>query len=120
MTRAIRFHQTGGPEVLRLEDVEVGPPGIAGSAGSPDGHRIELHRCLRPHGLYRDAAAERPGAGSGGCRRRGWVVRVRGFASAIALPTCSTDPAQYAELRNVPAERLVKVPEASRMSRLPP
>ena len=27
MSRAIRFHQTGGPEVLRLETVEVGEPG---------------------------------------------------------------------------------------------
>jgi NADPH2:quinone reductase len=28
MSRAIRFHQTGGPEVLRLESVEVGEPGL--------------------------------------------------------------------------------------------
>jgi NADPH2:quinone reductase len=27
MTQAIRFHETGGPEVLRLEDVAVGEPG---------------------------------------------------------------------------------------------
>ncbi|WP_198087612.1 quinone oxidoreductase [Variovorax sp. E3] len=27
MTQAIRLHETGGPEVLRLEDVEVGDPG---------------------------------------------------------------------------------------------
>ena len=27
MTQAIRFHETGGPEVLRLEQVEVGEPG---------------------------------------------------------------------------------------------
>ncbi|HET9595270.1 MAG TPA: quinone oxidoreductase [Anaeromyxobacteraceae bacterium] len=27
MARAVRFHETGGPEVLRLEDVEVGDPG---------------------------------------------------------------------------------------------
>jgi NADPH:quinone reductase len=27
MTRAIRFHQTGGPEVLQLESVDVGDPG---------------------------------------------------------------------------------------------
>src|SRR3954469_20494313 len=27
MTKAIRFHATGGPEVLRLEDVEPGDPG---------------------------------------------------------------------------------------------
>ena len=27
MARAIRLHETGGPEVLRLETVEVGEPG---------------------------------------------------------------------------------------------
>ena len=27
MAKAIRFHETGGPEVLRLENVEVGEPG---------------------------------------------------------------------------------------------
>lgn len=27
MARAIRFHETGGPEVLRLEQIEVGAPG---------------------------------------------------------------------------------------------
>ena len=27
MARAIRFHETGGPEVLKLETVEVGEPG---------------------------------------------------------------------------------------------
>ena len=27
MEKAIRFHATGGPEVLRLEDVAVGEPG---------------------------------------------------------------------------------------------
>ena len=27
MTQAIRFHQTGGPEVLQMETVDVGDPG---------------------------------------------------------------------------------------------
>jgi NADPH2:quinone reductase len=27
MTKAIRIHQTGGPEVLKWEDIEVGEPG---------------------------------------------------------------------------------------------
>ncbi len=28
MAKAVRFYETGGPEVLRLEDVEVGEPGL--------------------------------------------------------------------------------------------
>ena len=31
MSKAIRLHQTGGPEVLRLETVEVGEPSPLGS-----------------------------------------------------------------------------------------
>src|SRR5262245_38490327 len=27
MTLVVRFHQTGGPEVLKLENIEVRPPG---------------------------------------------------------------------------------------------
>src|SRR5262245_51051165 len=27
MARVVRFHQTGGPEVLRVEEMEVPPPG---------------------------------------------------------------------------------------------
>jgi NADPH:quinone reductase-like Zn-dependent oxidoreductase len=27
MARVVRFHQTGGPEVLKIEEVEVGEPG---------------------------------------------------------------------------------------------
>src|SRR5437868_13766172 len=27
MARVVRFHETGGPEVLRIEEVEVPPPG---------------------------------------------------------------------------------------------
>ena len=29
MAKAVRFHETGGPEVLRFESVEVGDPGTA-------------------------------------------------------------------------------------------
>ena len=27
MARVVRFHRTGGPEVLQIEDIEVGDPG---------------------------------------------------------------------------------------------
>jgi Zn-dependent alcohol dehydrogenase len=27
MARVVRFHETGGPEVLRIEEIEVPPPG---------------------------------------------------------------------------------------------
>ena len=33
MTHAIRFHKTGGPEVLSWEEVQVGKPGPGEAAG---------------------------------------------------------------------------------------
>src|ERR1700741_4219630 len=33
MVKAIRFYETGGPEVLKLEDVEVGEPGPGQARG---------------------------------------------------------------------------------------
>jgi len=29
VSKAFRFHEHGGPEVLRFEDIEVGAPGAA-------------------------------------------------------------------------------------------
>ena len=42
MAKAIRFHKTGGPEVMQLEEMEVGAPGAGprsrGPAVSPRGN----------------------------------------------------------------------------------
>ena len=32
MTKAVRYHKTGGPEVLQIEDVAVPEPGPAAGA----------------------------------------------------------------------------------------
>lgn len=42
MTRVVRFHQIGGPEVLQIEDLEVGAP-------VPD----EIHSRVEAIGLNR-------------------------------------------------------------------
>ena len=39
MTHAIRFHQTGGPEVLKWEPVDVGDPG----PGNPVKGQVFIH-----------------------------------------------------------------------------
>ena len=39
MTKAIRFHKTGGPEVLQLDDVEVGRIDIA--LAEVEQHRVD-------------------------------------------------------------------------------
>ena len=48
MTRAIRFHAIGGPEQLRIEDIEIGAPG--------PGHvriRVEAVGLNRAEEMYR-------------------------------------------------------------------
>jgi NADPH2:quinone reductase len=44
MSKAIRIHETGGPEVLRWEEVTIGPPGPGDRvayAGLPPGAYAE-------------------------------------------------------------------------------
>ena len=57
MAKAIRFHKTGGPEVLQLDDVPVGEPGPGRDPHPPHRDRPEFHRRLPAHGPVPDAAA---------------------------------------------------------------
>ncbi len=110
MSRAIRFHQTGGPDVLRLEPVEVGEP-AAGSAvvrHTAIGvnyidtyHRAGLYPLPLPSGLGVEAAGivEQVGAG---------VTHVKpGDRVAYA----GGPPGSYAERRVVAANLLVPLPD---------
>src|SRR5579862_4794464 len=111
MSTAIRFHEHGGPEVLRVEDVEPGKPG-AGEAQVR--HRaigvnyIDVYDrtglypvASLPSGLGREAAGVVTALGRG----------VRGFRVGERVAYVWPSPGAYSELRNVPAERLVKVPK---------
>jgi NADPH:quinone reductase len=111
MSKAFRFHQHGGPEVLRFEEVEVGAPG-----------RGEVRIRNKAVALnYRDVLM-----------RKG-VHAVRGFPSAIGLESAGVieavgpevagfavgDRVAYAgapegacaELRVVPTARLIRLPD---------
>ncbi len=109
MPRAIRFHRTGGPEVLRLEDASVGDPG-PGAARVRHGaigvnfvdiyHRTGLYPVPLPSGLGVEGAGVVEAVGTG-------VTHVReGDRVAYIGPIGS-----YADARLVPADRLVKLPE---------
>lgn len=110
MSKAIRFHEHGGPEVLRLEDVEVGKPApeevqvrhTAIGVNFIDVYdRTGLYPGELPSGLGRDAAGVITAIGR----------KVRGFRVGDRVAYVYTKPGTYSELRNVPAERLVKVPK---------
>ena len=105
---AIRIHETGGPEVLRWEDVEVGEP----SAGDvllrqtavglnyiDTYHRSGLYPVPLPGGIGLEAAAVVEAIGPG-------VTDLR-VGDRVAY--ASAPIGAYAEWRLYPAERLVKI-----------
>ncbi len=109
MPAAIRFNTNGGPEVLYLEDLPVGKPGpqevqlrhTAIGVNYIDVYdRTGLYPVTLPSGLGRVAAGVITALGRG----------VRGFRVGERVAYVHPSPGAYSEVRNVPAERLVKVP----------
>ena len=109
MTLAIRFHEHGGPEVLKAEDIDPGKPqpGEAQVRHTAIGlnyidvyDRTGLYPAELPSGLGREAAGVITALG----RRAG------GFKVGDRVAYVHSKPGAYSEVRNVPADRLVKVP----------
>ena len=109
MAKAVRIHKHGGPEVLQYEDVTVGDPGpgqarirqtAIGLNFIDTYHRSGLYQLQMPSGIGLEGAGVVEAVGSGVT----WVKagdRV-GYAGG--------PPGAYAEVRLIPADRLVKVP----------
>jgi len=108
MSKAIRFHKTGGPEVLQPDDVQVGDPGdgqarvkhtAIGLNFIDTYHRSGLYPLPLPSGIGLEAAGVVEAVGKG-------VTHVKpgdrvGYAGG--------PPGAYSEARLLPADRLVKV-----------
>ena len=106
--RAIRIHQTGGPEVLHLEDVTLPPPGPGEARVCHQAvgvnfvdvyHRSGLYPLPMPSGLGVEAAGLVEAVGPG----------VQGLAVGDRVAYIA-GPGSYATARNVPADRLVALP----------
>jgi len=109
MPTAIRFYEHGGPEVLRVEDVTPGKPGkgevqlrhTAIGVNYIDVYdRTGLYPSTLPGGLGREAAGVVAALGRG----------VRGFRLGERVAYVYPVSGAYCEVRNVPVERLVRVP----------
>jgi NADPH:quinone reductase len=109
MPIAIRFNTLGGPEVLRTEEVEPGKPAAqevqvrhtAIGVNYIDVYdRTGLYPVTLPSGLGREAAGVITAIGRG----------VRGLRAGERVAYVWPSPGAYSELRNVPAERVVRVP----------
>jgi NADPH:quinone reductase len=108
MPKAIRFHQPGGPEVLRFEDVPVGEParGEARVRHTAVGvnfvdvyHRTGLYPLPLPSGIGVEGVGIVEAVGAG-------VAHV----SAGDRVAYNGPPGSYSEARILPADRLVKLP----------
>ena len=108
--KAIRLHQTGGPEVLKLEEVALAPPApgqvrvrhtAIGVNFIDTYHRSGLYKLPLPSGLGSEAAGVVEALGEG-------VTTLKtgdrvAYAGALGA---------YAQENNVPADKLVKLPDA--------
>ena len=110
MPHAIRIHQAGGPEVLRWEEVLVPAP-AAGEATIRHAavglnfidvyHRTGLYPQIMPAGLGLEGAGVVEALGDGVTD-----LRVGDRVAYAGGPVGA-----YAEVRNIPAHRLLKLPD---------
>ncbi len=110
MPNAIRFHQPGGPEVLRWENVDLPAP-AAGEARVRHHavglnyidtyHRTGLYPLPLPSGIGLEGAGVVEAVGEG----------VSEVAVGDRVAYAGGPVGAYAEVRNIPAHRLLKLPE---------
>jgi NADPH:quinone reductase len=110
VSKAFRFHELGGPEVLRLEEVEVGPPGpaevrIRNLAVAVNYRDVLMRRGVHavkslPSGIGLESAGVIDAVGRD----------VRGLSVGDRVAYAGMPEGSYAELRIVPAARVIPLP----------
>ena len=109
--RAIRIHQTGGPEVMRLEEVELPPPGKGEVRLRQHAIGVNFIDIYHRTGFYPPPLPFTPGSRGRGRGRRGRAGGRRTSSPATGSPMPASAGA-YAEERNIEARFLVKLPRA--------
>ncbi len=110
MPHAIRFHKTGGPEVLQWEEVAVGDPGPGEARVRQSAIGLNYIDTYQRSGLYKlPLPSGLGGEGAGVVEAVGAGVTEIKTGDRVAY--CGGPPGAYAEVRVLPAERLVKLPE---------
>lgn len=111
MAKAVRFHQAGGPEVLQLEDVDVGLPGpgevlirhaAVGCNFADTYFRSGYYPVQPPCGLGVEAAGTIEAIGEG----------VSGFSMGDRVSYNGSPLGAYSTERVMPAAPLFKLPDA--------
>ena len=116
VSKAVRFHETGGPEVLRWEDAHVGEPGsgearvrhVAVGLNFADTYfRTGLYPSERPSGIGVEASGVVEAVGPG----------VTHVAPGDRVAYTGSPLGAYSTERVMPAAFLVKLPESGRSQR---
>ena len=111
MVKAIRFYETGGPEVLKLEDVQVGNPGpgevrirhaVVGLNFADTYFRLGYYPAPLPNGMGVEAAGTIEAVGEG----------VTAFAAGDRVTYTGSPLGAYSQERVMPAGSLFKLPDA--------
>ncbi len=108
MPRAIRIHETGGPETMRWEEVEVGKPGVGEVRVRNTAIGLNFLDTYHRSGLYPVALPTTLGVeGAGVVEAVGPKVKEFKVGDRVAY---AQPIGAYAEVALRPAERLVKLP----------
>ncbi|HMQ20288.1 MAG TPA: quinone oxidoreductase, partial [Sphingopyxis sp.] len=111
MAKAVRFHETGGPEVLRVEEVTVGDPGpgevrirhaAVGCNFADTYFRSGYYPAQLPAGIGVEGTGTVEAVGEG----------VTGFAPGDRVAYNGSPLGAYSEARVMPAAPLFKLPDA--------
>jgi len=111
MSEAIILRETGGPDVLRLEDVEVGEPAAGEVRLRQTAIGVKFHDCYVRSGLYRTLKLP----GIPGLEAAGTIEAVGpdvvGFRAGDRVAYFSARYGAYASRRLIRATELVRLPD---------
>jgi NADPH2:quinone reductase len=109
MTKAVRFHKTGGPEVLQLDDVQVAAPGQGQVRVRHTAIGVNFIDTYQRSGLYPIQLPQVAGnEGAGVVEQVGPGVTMLKAGDRVAY---TGQVGSYCGERLLPADRLVKVPD---------
>jgi NADPH:quinone reductase len=109
MAKAVRYHKQGGPEVMQYEDVEVGDPGPGQVRIRHSAIGVNFVDTYQRSGLYPMQLPQVAGNEAAG------VVEAVGQGVTDLKPgdrvAYTGLPGSYCDVRVVPADRMVKLPQ---------